>query len=412
MKKNLVQLIALMAIVFSMTFMSCNDETTDINKTGIDSLIAVGELNGNLDHAVTLTSSVYKLTGTFIIEDGGSLTIPAGTKIEASAGFGSYIMVAQGGKIYINGTSSAPVVMTSNNENKDLSSGYWGGLIINGKAKISGASDVAAPTYACEMNTDYMYGGSDDTDNSGSITYLEIKYAGARSTADIEHNGLTLDAVGNGTTIHDIYILESADDGIECFGGCVNISNVLVVNQDDDCFDNTQGYRGTWTNMYGIWEAGYTSSESDPRGVESDGNMDGNSPKDINQTDFIIKNMTIDLKLAYDTTSQATYMQDIIKIRRGATANVTNALVKGVGGAQDLIDMSDSKGAGNVNSSISLFSSLTNPIMKSGVEVRPGYTTNSDGTKTYLSYPKVAISTTANTGCDKTLFSWTGYTDF
>lgn len=73
---------------------------------------------------------------------------------------------------------------------------------------------------------------------------MKICYAGARSTADIEHNGLTLNGVGNGTKIENIYILESADDAVEFFGGTVNVTNLLAVNPDDDMFDFTQGYSG------------------------------------------------------------------------------------------------------------------------------------------------------------------------
>lgn len=409
MKKLFFNLFLVAMTILSLNFTSCGDTTT---QDSVDILIEQGVLSGKLDHAVTLNASVtYKLAGTFSVEDGASLTIPAGTTIKATEGFGSYIIVAQGGKIYINGTASAPVIMTSDDGNTDKNSGYWGGLIINGKAKISGATGVTA-TSSCEMNADYTYGGTDDADNSGSITYLMIKYAGARASSEVEHNGLTLDAVGSGTTIHDVYILESADDGVEFFGGTVNVSNFLVVNDDDDCFDNTQGYRGTWTNMYGVWQKGYTSSEADPRGIESDGNLDGLTPNDINQTDFTVTNMTIDLKLDYNIASQATFMQDVIKIRRGAKATITNALVKGTGAVQDLIDMSDSKGAGTVDSSISLTNGLTIPTSITGNEVTPGYVTNTDGTKTYLTYPNVSATATGNTGCDTSIFAWTGYTDF
>jgi len=70
---------------------------------------------------------------------------------------------------------------------------------------------------------------------------VNILYAGARNTADIEHNGLTLNGVGNGTKIQNVYVLESADDAIEFFGGTVNVTNLLAVNPDDDMFDFTQG---------------------------------------------------------------------------------------------------------------------------------------------------------------------------
>lgn len=371
-----------------------------------DALIELGILKGTLDHEVTLDASkTYSLAGTFAVANGATLTVPAGTRIEATEGYGSYIIVAQGGKIYINGTASAPVVMTADNESA-ANAGYWGGLIINGKAKIAGTSDGGV-TAQCEMNSAYTYGGSDDADNSGSITYLIMKYAGSRSSADVEHNGLTLDAVGNGTTISNIFIYENADDGIECFGGSVNISNVLVVNEDDDMFDNTQGYRGTWTNFYGIWEAAYTSTEEDPRGIESDGNFDGKTPGDLNQTDFTVTNLTIDLKLPYSATASITagnLMDDVIKIRRGAKATISNALVKGSGTAKDLIDFTDKKGCANDNSVVSLTNSLSGAIL--GNEV---VTSGSDASGNPISTTATGTVAGGNTGCDATIFNWTGY---
>ncbi len=395
MEKQLFNVIAAAAVVFSMSFASCTKDDTPL--TGIDAIISEGVLYGELDHDVTLDASVtYKLTGTFVVEDGATFTIPAGTRIEASEGFGSYIIVAQGGKINVNGTASKPVIMTAANE-ANANSGYWGGLIINGKAKISAPTGTTG-TASCEMNANFTYGGSDDTDNSGTITYLEIKYAGARSSAEVEHNGLTLDAVGSGTTIENVYILESADDGVECFGGTVALKNVLVVNDDDDMFDNTQGYRGSWTNIYGVWENGYTSSESDPRGIESDGNLDGVNTTDVNQTDFSVTNFTVSIKTDYVTvtTDQSKFMQDVIKIRRGAKANIVNALVKGVGSAQDLVDCTDSKGDAAAGTVISLTNSLTNSIL--GIVSKPGANSAS-----------ITINTSGNTGCDSSIFAWTGY---
>ena len=167
---------------------------------------------------------------------------------------------------------------------------------------------------------------------------MKICYAGARSTADIEHNGLTLNGVGNGTKIENIYVLESADDAIEFFGGTVNVTNLLAVNPDDDMFDFTQGYCGTLKNCYGVWESDYTSTEADPRGIEADGNMDGLYPDHLRQSDFKVENMTI-VNNAANTADNVDRMQDVIKIRRGAKATITNALVKGTGGAIDLVDI-------------------------------------------------------------------------
>ncbi len=395
MKKLILNSVALVAFVVSLTFTSCKDEA--VVKTGIDALIEQGVLTGELDHQVTLDATKkYKLTGTLVVKDGAVLDIPAGTRIEASEGYGSYIIVAQGGKLNVNGTAAKPVVMTADDESK-AKAGYWGGVIINGKAKISGASEGV--TAICEMNSKFTYGGTNDDDNSGSITYLIMKYAGARSSADVEHNGLTLDAVGRGTKIENIYIFENADDGIECFGGSVNLKNVLVVNQDDDMFDCTQGYKGKWENFYGVWEGAFSSTEADPRGVEADGNFDGKTPTDINQSNFTVANMTFNLKLANDpSTTNGKLMFDVIKLRRGAKAAMTNVLIKGTGAVQDLVDCTDSKGDAAANSTINIANMLTNAI--TGSSSKPGINT-----------AVVTVSTT-NTGCDSSVFAWTGYTGF
>ena len=111
--------------------------------------------------------------------------------------------------------SSQPVTFTSGEATKKA--GDWGGIILNGKAPISGAGAEGTNTANAEINNAYKYGGSDRADNSGALTYVNILYAGARNTADIEHNGLTLNGVGNGTKIQNVYVLESADDAIEFF---------------------------------------------------------------------------------------------------------------------------------------------------------------------------------------------------
>lgn len=388
--------LALMATV--LTFTACssdsdgdgNGDGNGGNGGGTGSSIVVGDniLSGSLTGEQTLEAKEYILNGTVVIEDGGRLNIPAGTTIKAREGFSSYLLVAQGGKLYAEGTATNPVIFTANTTSP--SSGYWGGIIINGRAPISGTNANMSDTGLTEIDNNYRYGGSVANDNSGVLSYVQILYAGARSTADIEHNGLTLNGVGNGTTIENIYILESADDAIEFFGGTVNVTNLLAVNPDDDMFDFTQGYSGTLKNCYGVWESSYTSTEADPRGIEADGNLDGVYPSHLRQTDFRVENMTI-VNNAANTQNNVDRMQDVIKIRRGAKATITNALVKGTGGAVDLIDMNDSKGAGNADSSIS----ITNSLNVVANEL--------NGTLNTLTEPA------NNTGADASLFAWTSY---
>jgi len=237
MKKIFFSFLMFTAMLTPVVLTSCDDNDDPDNGPVDDN-----KLSGSIQDTRTLDASVeYLLTGPLIVEDGATLNIPAGTTIKAQKGFGSYILVLQGGKINVNGTANAPVTMTADIE--DAAQGHWGGLIINGKAPLSGGE-----TGKTEINNAYTYGGTNAADNSGSITYLILAYTGARSSADVEHNGLTLNGVGNGTKIENVYIPDGADDGIEFFGGSVNVKNLLVVNSDDDMFDFTQGYNGTLEN--------------------------------------------------------------------------------------------------------------------------------------------------------------------
>ena len=341
-------------------------------------------LVGNITSAVSLDASKeYTLSGTLSVKAGGKLVIPEGTMIKANKGFDKYIIVERGGKIYVNGTASKPVVMTSGEATP--SSTDWGGLIINGYAPISG--QTAGTEAATEIDNSIMYGGSDPSDNSGSITYLKLMYTGARSSSNIEHNGLTLNAVGNGTVIENLYVPYTGDDAVEFFGGTVNIKNMLVVNSDDDMFDVTQGWKGTLDNAYGVWEAGYASTESDPRGIESDGNFDGDFPTHIGQSDFTMKNITIVNNSDYE-------MNASIKVRRGAKATLTNVLVKN-GKTKVLVDLTDGKGGATTSTSVN----VTKENVTAATEIKQP----AEGDAT-------VVVGTSNTGASTSVFAWTGHT--
>src|SRR5690554_389547 len=381
MKKVLFGFLMFAAMMTPLVLTSCDDDAEEKEVPKEEEK----ELVGTITEDRTLDATVeYLLTGPVIVQDGGTLNIPAGTVIKAEKGFDKYILVLRGGKINVNGTAVAPVTITADTD--DAKQGHWGGLIINGKAPLSGGTEGTT-----EINADHKYGGTNVSDNSGTITYLKLEYTGARSDADVEHNGLTLNGVGNGTKIENVYIPYGADDAIEFFGGSVNVENFLAVDPDDDMFDFTQGYSGTLENAYGIWQTGYVSTESDPRGIEADGNLDGNNPTQTGQSNFTVKNMTIDLRLA-PSTAEGNYMHDVIKVRRGAKATIENALVIGQGQAKDLIDMNDSKGNGDPETTISITNKLTTAI--NGEEV--------NGTA-------IVTKAEANTGCSNDIFNWTGY---
>lgn len=244
MRKNLL-LLSITAFVFSALLVSCEEDDPVTEKKPVIELIEKGELKGILEEDYTLDAGTnYRLTGSFIVKEGATLTIPAGTQITAIAANGqeteTYIAVMMGAKIMINGTSAAPVVMTSTNGNPQ----DWGGLTICGRSVTTAGVNATA-----EVGS-FKYGGTEAADNSGVINYLVIKGSGAKINTESEYNGLTLYAVGAGTSIKNVAIINGADDGVEFFGGTVSAENLYLENNEDDAIDWTEGWNGTVTNAY------------------------------------------------------------------------------------------------------------------------------------------------------------------
>ena len=277
--RNLLKSFTLpLAIVAGIFATSCsnddNDIITDDNGGGPGGGPTENILNGSVDEDVTLdASTTYNLTGVYSVEAGATLTIPAGTQIVADADLDDsdatnvYIVVQKGGMIDIQGTSSAPVIMRSANEQ----SGSWGGLIIAGNAPTTAGADATAEVGGI------VYGGNDADDDSGSISHLVLSHAGAQINSESQFNGLSLYAVGAGTSINNIAIVDGADDGVEFFGGTVSASNFYLENNEDDAVDWTEGWNGTLTNTYVLHSIGNFSTA-----VEADG--EDRNPKLVNFT--------------------------------------------------------------------------------------------------------------------------------
>ncbi len=389
MKKIILSTIAISSLFFASCSLDNDDEISGGNPGGE---VTAQNLAGNLTTDLRLQSGLdYTLTGALLVKDGATLTIDAGVRVKALAGGTDvYLLVEKGGKIIANGTESNPIVFTSNATSPR--SGDWGGIILNGKAPLSRQNGSNSNSTA-EVNTAIEYGGDVANDNSGVLNYVKIEYTGARIDDEAEHNGLTLNGVGSGTTISNIAILNGDDDAIEFFGGTVDATNILVVNAKDDMFDFTQGYVGTCTNLYGVRENGFTAVTSDPRGIEADGNLDGNTPSDINQSNFTVNGLTI------INNAEGVTLSDGIKVRRGAAANITNAyLALGTGAIfSDVIDLKDSKGDANDTTSITANANPANGLDSSDVK-----NTTSGGAT-------INVTEATSGGADTSVFAWTGY---
>ena len=214
-------------------------ETTDPES---ETIYISGTYTTDLD---LLAKNTYILNGALVMTSGTTLSIEAGTTIHALAsGSDIYIAIAQGAKIEANGTANAPIIMTSNSSTPKA--GDWGGLILLGKAPIN---SVASGTSTSEIGS-LPYGGTNAADNSGTIRYVRVQYSGGKADGQSENNGFSFYGVGNGTTVEYIQMYEGLDDGVEFFGGTVNVNYVSVINAQDDSIDWTEGYSGKVTNAY------------------------------------------------------------------------------------------------------------------------------------------------------------------
>jgi hypothetical protein len=303
----------------------------------------------NITGTVTLDASkVYLLTSTCVVRSGGKLIIPAGTVIRGAADLTATpklyatLVVERGGMIEVNGTSSNPVVMTSNKAAGSRDRGDWGGLVLCGKAvnnqgvdaQLEGFNNVAVD------NTLGKFGGTDDADNSGIVKYVRIEFAGLAFEPNKEVNSLTMGSVGSATTIEGVQCSFGNDDAFEWFGGTVNCKKLIAYKTTDDDFDTDFGYRGVV--QFGIavkdtayfdlsWNAPSGSSTSET--FESDNDAAGSGKLPL--TAAVFSNITCVGPVALDksyndlSTTQKSAFRRGARIRRNSRLSIVNSVFMG-----------------------------------------------------------------------------------
>lgn len=234
--------------------------TVVINIEGVPTVSVTENIDGNVTWT---TGNIYILEGRIAVLDGVTLTIQPGVIVkgrEGSESNASALLVARGGKLIAEGTAQSPIIFTSvtdqilpgqiESPNLDPTiNGLWGGLLILGKAPISADAEAMAIEGIPPSDLNGLYGGTDPTDNSGSIKYISIRHGGTNIGEGNEINGLTLGGVGSGTVIENVEIVSNQDDGIEWFGGTVNVTNAIIWNTGDDAVDTDQSWAGTLDNF-------------------------------------------------------------------------------------------------------------------------------------------------------------------
>ena len=312
MKKTILVLMS--ALVLMLTS-SCKKEPINTDdKTFLVTEVTVDGVTYNKVEGVINENFMFDggknwmISGGVFVEDGSTLTIPGGQTIYADPNLTSFLSIKQGGKIMAEGSSSNPIVFTP--LKSDPTYGDWGGLIINGKAKLN-----TGFTAEGEGGTG-IYGGDNDEDNSGVLRYIRVEYAGKVLGTDNELNGFSFNGVGSGTVVEYIQAYKGADDGIEFFGGSVNVRYAVSTHNQDDAFDWTHGWRGK--GQYWYVQQGVDGGD---RGIEADNNSDDNTLEPYSNP--TLSNIT--LNGVDDGDGSNTGM----RLREGTKGQIYNAYVTG-----------------------------------------------------------------------------------
>jgi hypothetical protein len=285
---------------------------------------------------------------------GPILTIEAGNTL-AFSDSADYLLINRGSQIIANGSSTAPITLTgftdavtgtASPEDVQL----WGGVVINGSGITNNCSDAERSANQCHVVSEGQpshYGGSDNAESSGVLRYVVVKHTGFEVAAGDELNGITFNAVGSGTTVENIEMYSTYDDGVEFFGGAVNITNLVAVYVRDDAIDFTDGYSGTITNALVI-----QSQHDGNRCIEGDnigeGRFDaGESPDTAPLTKPTIANLTCILSNS-DIGTHPDVSEGAV-LRRGAQMNMIDSIFWGgyaddVGADHECYELDDSDG--------------------------------------------------------------------
>jgi hypothetical protein len=279
----------------------------------------VYRLNGYVNVGVDsiLTSTTPQATGV--------LTIEAGTVIIGQAGSATSkpgaLFIHRGSKIFAIGTSTNPIIFTSAQIDKSV--GDWGGIALCGKATNNLPGGFG--TLEGGDGTPY-FGGSDDADNSGTLKYVRIEYAGYAPLTDKELNSLTMASVGSGTIISHVQCSFGKDDAFEWFGGTVNCDHLIAFKTQDDMFDSDNGYRGTVQFALG-YSSPNIADVSGSNGFESDNDATGTGSTPFTAPSFY--NVTLVGPKSDSTKTIDGNFKRAAHLRRNTKIKIYNTVISG-----------------------------------------------------------------------------------
>ena len=289
-------------------------------------------VSGNITANTTWTTGqVILLSTQCFVKNNSILTIQPGVIVLGDKSVtGAGLFVTKGSQVIANGTASQPIVFTSNQAPGQRGLGDWGGIILMGKASNNNPNGINN-VEGLPVSSDTEYGGGtspDDNDNSGVLKYVRIEYGGYVYQPNKEINGLTLGAIGRGTTIDFVQVSFSNDDAFEWFGGAVNCRHLVAYRSLDDDWDTDNGFHGTVQFCLGVRDPQISDnpSVSTSEGFESDNDPNGTTA-DPN-TNAIFSNITdIGPLRGVLTATYASGFRRGARIRRNSSLRIINSIL-------------------------------------------------------------------------------------
>jgi hypothetical protein len=301
------------------------DASTEPDASGPQTIRVNDDIITNTTWVAQNTYILPRLKYVFI-KDGATLTIEPGTVIKGEQG--SVLVVTRGSKLEAAGTVEKPIMFTSAQPDGQKTPGFWGGILVLGAAPINVNVNSTPPSNEATFEAftsaipEGKFGGDNAADDSGTFKYLHVEFGGFNFVADREFNNITFCGVGSGTEVDYVQTHKGKDDGIELFGGTVNVKHILSDQNQDDGFDTDNGWQGKGQFII-VQNVGPDAAAEASNGYESDNHGTAASYTAAPRTLPTIYNATLVGKADYSVGSGSFAMV----LRRGTGGHYFNHLV-------------------------------------------------------------------------------------
>ncbi|MGH2664577.1 hypothetical protein [Flavobacterium sp.] len=265
---------------------------------------------------------IYLLTGTVYVTNGATLTIEPGTVIRGDYETSGVLVITKGSKIMAIGNETDPIVFTSNKASSQRRAGDWGGLILLGDSPTNDFTGRLDFNLEQRFNA---YGGVNEESDSGILKYVRIEFAGKKAKDNKVLSALSLAGVGSKTVLDYIQVSFSNDDSFGCYGGVLNLNNLISFRAMEDDYDFIEGTQCVIKNSIAVRNP-YVSTSGKSRCFEIK-SYDIASNADLTKklTNITATNIT----LLNEENNDTGLIREAVFVKENSFLSLSNSIVSG-----------------------------------------------------------------------------------